>query len=151
MSATARFVEQFAKEHRARVRTKAKPLSSVEVAMDDAKHRAASGDWVGSKGATFVGLHALCHKMIYGVIPDELYALGLYRAAIKLAAKAMHELFADDPDAMAAFVRWTWEREKRKHTWALANGVDRNRLSWRWQFGRALLTDYRVALTQKRR
>lgn len=151
MSATARFTEQFQKQPRTRVRTRAKPLQPIDIAIDDAKRRASSGEWSWSKGATFLGLHALCHKMIYGIIPDELYVSGVYRAASRMAAKALHELFDDDADAMAAFVRWSWEREKRKHTWALANGVDRNRLSWKWQFSRGLLTDYRIAIQQKRR
>jgi hypothetical protein len=151
MTATAAFVAQFEKEKGPRTRTRAKALAPIEVAMDDAKRRAASGDWSAAKGSSFVGLYAICHHMIYGVVPDELFQAGVYKVAAKIAANALHDLFADDPDAMAAFVRWCWVREKRKHNWALGNGFDRNRLGWKWQFSRALLTDYRVSTSQKRR
>lgn len=128
-----------------------KQLTQVDVAMRDAKRRAASGEWDGSKGSTFIGLYAMCHEMVYGVIPDELYSAGIFKAAARNAANAMHEMFEDDPVKVVVFMRWAWAREKRKHEWAQQQGFDRNRMSWKWQFARNLLTDYRISLTQKRR
>jgi hypothetical protein len=147
MSDIAKFCDQF---ERSKVK-RSKALPQVDVAIDDAKRRALSGEWNDSKGATFVGLHAFCHKMVYGIVPDELYVPGLFRAAARGAAKALHEFFDDDPAELAAFVRWSWEREKRKNSWAQANGVDRSRLSWKWQFSRSLLTDYKIDLSTRRR
>jgi hypothetical protein len=148
MNATARFCEEFEKP--ARASRRAKPMDPVDVAILDAKKRAETGEWNWSKGATFVGLYAMCHQMIYGVVPDELYTTGTFRAAARSAANALHVLFDDDACAFAEFVRWSWEREKRKHNWALAQGFDRNRMSWKLQFSRALLTDYRIAKAQRR-
>lgn len=148
MSAVAAFldhVETIKRGPRRRVK-----FSLIEAAMIDAKHRAKTGDWENAKPTAFIGLHALCHQMIYGVHPLELDQTGLFRAAARLAARAQHDLFGDDPTKMAEFVRWTWEREKRKNTWAQAKQVERNRLSWRWQFGRDLVTDYRIAMSQRR-
>lgn len=130
---------------------KARMLAPIEIALDDAKRRAASGDWDGAHGSTFVGLYALCHQMIYSVVPEELFAIAEYRTAAKMAAKMLHENFGDDPFRLAEFIRWSWEREKRKHNWALANGADRKRLGVRWQFSLGILTDYRIALSQKKR
>jgi hypothetical protein len=89
--------------------------------------------------------------MIYGVVPSELLEQQSFRAAARAAAKAMHELFDDDATAVAAFVRWAWEVEKRKNTWAQSKSIDRRRLGWRVQFSRALETDYRIYLKQRRR
>lgn len=148
----AAFCREFEKpaKQAASVSRRAPTLAPIEVALDDAKRRAASGEWEGCKGSSFVGLYAMCHRMIYGVIPDELYAIGNFRIACKSAAKMLHDSFDDDVSTMAEFVRWSWMREKRKHDWALAKGFDRNRLSWKWQFSLGLLTDFRIARNQKR-
>jgi len=119
-------------------------LQEVEVAIDDAKRRAGSGEWEGARGATLVGLYGFCHELIYGVVPDELRELPTFRMASKLAAGFTHEHFEDDFGAAASFIKWAWEREKGKHNWALSNGISRNRLSWRLQFSASLLTDWKV-------
>lgn len=151
MSAAIDLCNMFAPQPKPKVkRVKAKSMPPIEVALDDAKRRAKSGDWEGSKGATFIGLYALCHEMVYGVVPDELYEQQTFRAAAKFALKVLRDRFEDDADQCAAFMRWSWEREKRKHTWAQANGLDRNRLGWKLQFATTMLTDYRVALSQKK-
>lgn len=148
MNATAFLLEQFEDKPRGR---RSKQLLPLDVAIRDARHRAATGEWDGTKGSTLVGLYAMCHEMIYGVVPEELKNLGLFRAAARNSARALHEVFADDIVKCIEFVRWTWEREKRKNAWAQSNGVDRNRMSWKWQFSAGMVTDYRVSLQQKRR
>ena len=135
---------------RPRTRRRRSHLTPLEIVVDDASRRAASGDWAGAKGGTLVGLYALCHRMVYGVLPGELEQVGLFRQACKQAASLMHELFSDDASAVAAFVRWSWEREKRRNAWAQSKQIERNRLGWRAQFSRALETDYRVASKQRR-
>lgn len=122
-----------------------RPLTPLEVAVDDASHRAQSGDWDEAKGSTLVGLYALCHRLIYGILPDELQEQPLFHAAAKLAKQMVHAHFVDDFAGAAGFVKWSWEREKRKDTWARANGVDRKRMAWRTQFSAALVTDWRIA------
>ena len=129
---------------------RAKALSPLEVAVDDASRRAESGDWEGAKGSSFIGLYALCHRMVYGILPCELQELGCFRAAAKQAALVAHTAFGDDPSEMAEFVRWAWEREKARAKWARSQHFDRNRMGWRMQFSRGLETDYRVAKAQRR-
>lgn len=119
--------------------------------MDDAKRRAESGDWDGAKGSTLAGLYAFCHELIYGVVPDELQQRGIFHAAAKAAAHLVHTSFDDDFAAAAAFVRWSWEREKRLRDWAKSKNADRRRLSWRLQFSASLVTDWRVAMSTARR
>lgn len=152
MSAVAAFISHVQESKRGgpRPRVKAKPLTPVQVAVKIAKARAISGDWSDAKPAAFVGLHCICHQMIYGITPLELDQQALFRAAARLAAKAQHELFNDDPHELAEFVRWSWSREKGKNTWAQQKQVERNRLNWRWQFSRSLVTDYRIAISQRR-
>jgi hypothetical protein len=128
-----------------------KQLLPVEVALDDARRRAGSGEWEGAKGSTLVGLYALCHQLIYGIVPEELRELPAFRGAAKQAAGFVHAHFGDDYGAAAAFVKWAWEREKKKHVWALKNGATRNRMSWRLQFSASLLTDWRVERQPRRR
>lgn len=149
MSATARFIESV-QETKTRQVLKPHQLSPVEVALDDAKRRARSGEWEDAKAATLVGLYALCHQMVYGVVPSELKQVGLFRAATRMAKRMMHEYFDDDPSQVVELIRWSWEREKRKNTWAQSHAIDRNRLSWKWQFAASMETDYRIARTQKR-
>lgn len=140
------------KEGRTRTRsTGRRHLLPVEVAVDDAKRRAASGEWAGAKGATLVGLYAFCHRLIYGLLPEELREAPQFRAASKAAATFAHAHFDDDLGAVAAYIKWAWEREKKKHTWALRNGATRNRMSWRLQFSPSLLTDYKIERQQPRR
>lgn len=131
-------------------RTRRRHLTHLEIAVDDAKRRASSGDWDGAKGATLVGLYAMCHRMVYGVLPGELEQIGVFRAASKQALRCVHELFNDDACAVAAFVRWSWEREKRRDAWAREKMIERSRLGWRAQFSRGLETDYRVAHQARR-
>lgn len=133
------------------VAKKARKLLPVEASMDDARRRAASGDWAGARGKTLVGLYALCHQMVYGILPAELEDAAMFRIASKLAAMCMHTRFDDDASGVAEMIRWSWEREKRLHTWAQSKSVDRKRLHWKWQFNRVLETDFRISLTQKRR
>lgn len=120
-------------------------LSPVQVAVHDANRRAISGEWDTAKGATFVGLYAMCHQMVYGVLPAELDPPGIFRQAAKAAAQAMHQMFDDDPYEVVKFLRWTWEREKRRNSYSQKSGHERSRLMWRWQFSRAVYTDYLVA------
>lgn len=126
-------------------------LQEIEVAVDDAGRRAVSGEWGGAKGATLVGLYAFCHNLVYDVLPDELRELPTFRNAAKVAASFTHSHFEDDFGAAAGYVKWCWERERGKHNWALANGIARNRLSWRLQFSAGLLTDWKVGRNKRRR
>lgn len=134
-----------------RPRTRARRhLTAFEIALDDAARRANSGDWDGASGATLVGLYAFCHRLLYTVLPEELAAVPKFNAAAKRAKAFVHDHFADDFGAAAAFIKWSWEREKRKNQWCRDNGVEARRLGWLLQFSPSLLTDWRVDAARKR-
>lgn len=130
--------------------TRVRQLSLLEVAIDDAQRRAATGVWEEATGKTLVGLYGLCHRLVYRVLPDELHDVGQFKMAAKQAANFVHSQFTDDFGAAAGFIKWTWEREKRLEVWALTNGRDRSRLHWRRQFSAGLVTDFKVERARSR-
>lgn len=131
-------------------RGKPKP-TAIEIAVSEAKRRSSDGDWTDAKGKVFVGLFALCHSIVYGEIPLELTEKQELTLGARMANKALHEYFADDPDALVEFVKWSWEAEKRKESWALRQGINRNRMRVRFQFSARLVQDYRVEKQRRRR
>lgn len=131
-----------------RTRTK---TSDLEAAIKDADRRAATGDWETATGRSFVGLYALCHRIVYGVTPADLEEKGAFGLAAKIANTCLHTSFGDDRAAFVEFIKWTWEREKSRELWALQNGKQRSRIGVRLQFSGSLITDHRVDLERKRK
>lgn len=126
-------------------------LKPVEVAVADAENRSQTGDWTGATGRTFVGLYALCHRIVYGEIPLELFEKQEFSIAARMANKALHEWFEDNPDILVEFVKWAWEREKGRDVWALREGKTRSRMRSRLQFSAAYVQDWRVYRILRRR
>lgn len=131
--------------------SRGKKFTPFELAVRDAERRAESGDWTKATGKTLVGLYALCHRMIYGVVPAELDDKVTMKIAAKMARGQLHRHFDDDVDAAVEFIKWAWEREKSRENYALANGRTRSRMGFRWQFGDAIVTDFRVDLERSKR
>ena len=115
-------------------------LLAIEQAVLDARARAQSGDWTAAGAKAIVGLYAWCHKATYGEEPLELRDDGPFSGAARTVSKMLGEHFADDVEAMAAFVKWTWMREQARR----GAGRGTSRIGWRLQFSGAMLTDYRV-------
>lgn len=134
---------------RAPRKRKPKP-APLKQAIEDAQRRSSSGDWDDATGATFVGLYALCHRLIYGVEPADLVPRGPFQAAAKAAKTCLHANFDDDPSDFVDFIRWTWVREEKREAWARANHKERGRISIRLQFSPSLITDYRVDRERRR-
>lgn len=129
---------------------KPKP-SAIELAVSEAKRRSREGDWSGAKGKVFVGLFAMCHEIVYGDVPLELTENQELTIGARMANRALHDFFGDDPDALVEFVKWSWEAEKRKESWALRQGIDRQRMRVRLQFSPRLVQDYRTEKQRSRR
>ncbi len=121
---------------------RSRTLPSVEVAVDEAKRRAREGDWGDAKGSSMVGMYAMCHEMVYEVVPLELGKDPAFKAASRCASNMLKKHFNGNAGAMAAFVKWAWEREKGRAKWAKDNQRDRNRMTWMIQFSESMLTDY---------
>lgn len=119
-------------------------LNDLDVAMRNAESRAKSGEWDGATGAVLVGLYAMLHVRVYQIRPEELTAQVEFRRASSQAKRLLHAHFGDDADAMVEFVKWAWQREKKRAEWARNQGTTRTRLSWRFLFSASMVSDYRV-------
>lgn len=115
--------------------------------LDEVKEKLAAGAWGTATGIHFVALFADLYFRVYQVAPDDLSRPPERAFATKLANDMLRGDFAGDADAMAKFVAWTWTRERRTEAWRREDPVARSgrRLSWRVQFSRAILSDFRVA------
>lgn len=137
------------------VRTKA--LSEFEKAVLDARARWLSKEedpWGTAQAGTFVGVYAVCHEKVYGVLPEELRELSTFRMAHAAAKKMLLDDFGDDPEDFLVFIRWCWVDEKRQYEKAMARDEAglRRRIGWRLQFSSTKLVDFKVFLeTQARK
>jgi hypothetical protein len=148
----AAFVDAFLNHGQGKRPTKGKvgraKATPIELAVAEAKRRSREGDWSGAKGKVFVGLYALCHEIVYGDVPLELTENQELTIGARMVNRVLHDFFDDDPDALVEFIKWSWEAEKRKESWALRNGISRQRMRVRLQFSARLVQDYR---TEKQR
>lgn len=111
--------------------------------LDDLNSKLASGAVASLEPKHFVALYADLHFRVYGVEPIDLGSKERAFAA-KLARDMLEKDFAGDAAKMAEFVSWAWSREKEREQWRRDNGRDGGRISWRFQFGRQLLADFKV-------
>lgn len=95
----------------------------------------------------FVALYCLLHGNVYGVIPEEVR--DSFSLAVGAAMRQLKNEFSGDKLRMVEFMRWTWAREKKRN--ATRSEDNDFRIGWRLQFGRTLLSDYRVARARKGR
>ena len=115
---------------------------------EEARAFAQSGTWEGASPRHFVALYDQMHEKVYGVACAELDKSARFFVSCK-AKTMLDQQFTGDAGAMAAFFRWTWQREE----WKEKNG--KNDGGWRvtpWQqFNGKILTDYRVDLERQHR
>ena len=123
---------------------RARPLEGLDAEILKAETRARSGEWADAKPAVFIGLYAICHRLVYGVLPLELKEQAEFRQASRSALTCLHAHFDDDCDAFATFVRWAWKREEGRAKYAKEQGWDRKRMGWRLLFSAHTVTDYRA-------
>lgn len=126
---------------RARSSKPKRNASAYKSAVDQVRDRFVGnpqGDWKDLKPSTLLGLYAVLHEKVYGVLPDEL-ADDWYPASA--TAKKFLETNQGRFD-IPAFMRWVWQRERRSRE---QNPEREFRVGWRYQFSQKLVTDYRVA------
>lgn len=144
-SALDSFLADPAKSERIPGAKREKPKTALHTAMLSAEMRAKSGEWDDAEQRTLVGLYAVCHRNVYGVIPVELENPAEFSMASRAAATILHTRFDDDVPATAIFIRWLWKREKERVEWARTQKRDRNRMGWRMQFSDRAVGDFLVA------
>ena len=125
--------------------------SKIDMAITDAELRAQTGEWEGIPSRIFVGLYGLCHRILYGFVPDELKVTREFDKAAKMAARRLRESFDNDAEEMVEFIKWSWERQKSKEAWAINNGKNVSRLNIFAQFSPSLVSDYRKAVIDRAR
>lgn len=132
-------------------RGKSDHLKPIDALIKDAEIRSTSGEWEGCTGRSFVGLYAFCFRMIYGVVPIELYkSEGLIGIGGKNASSILRNRFGGDTSKMVEFMKWTWAREKGRDEWARRNKIDRKQLGLRVQFSESLVQDYQINMGRRR-
>jgi hypothetical protein len=104
--------------------------------------------WGSAQGRHFVALFAELHFRVYGVACAELGSKERVYAT-KLANDMLSKDFAGDAAMMATFIAWLWSREKEREEWRRNNQRSGSRIGWRYQFGRAALTDFRIEQARK--
>jgi len=144
---SARDLEEFVRREK---KPKAKTIADGAwgKALSWAEEAMRTGDWGDAAPRHYVAAYALLHERTYGVAPAELTPTTRLHAA-GMAANLLRREFDGEPGEMAAFLRWTWQREKERETWRRANGRDGGRIGYRLQFTGGLLTDYRVAKARR--
>lgn len=106
------------------------------------------GDWANATPRDFVVLYAILHERVYGVAASELTPAERLHAA-GAAARMLAREFAGDPNEMAEFMRWAWQREAVREKWRRDNNRDGGRIGWRLMFNGSLLTDWRLERTRR--
>lgn len=119
-----------------------------KTACAEAMIRAKAEDWEDAKPKHLVGLYAVLHEQVYRVPPTEL--VDSWNGAVSAARAMLDKEFEGDVFAFVEFIRWTWQRTRRRQEKAIANGEEVRRVGWALQFKhRDLLTDYRVEIARQ--
>jgi hypothetical protein len=129
-------------------RTKTIADGAWEKACNEARAMMRSADWNEATPRHFVAAYAMLHERVYGAAPGELTPTVRLQAA-GAAGRMLKQEFDGDNAQMAAFLHWTWMREKGREDWRRANRREGGRIGWRLQFNGSLLTDYRVDKARK--
>lgn len=135
-------------ERRPRGARKTIAASSFRKTVGETEEMISSGDWDGFAARHVLALYDLMHAKCYGVAP-EMTSEERHRMVLLAGAFAKRH-FDRDFAAVVEYFRWLWDREISRTKWKVENGREVRRLSFVWSISMALLTDYRVALAQKR-
>lgn len=121
--------------------------AAMDRAMEDVVRFTAEQDWSQAKGRHWVALFAKFHREVYGVEPADLTPKARMDAAVMAAALVRRHF--KEPDEMAEFVWWCWQRERGREKWRRENGRAGGSITWRLQFNGALVTDFRIDRARK--
>ena len=96
------------------------------------------------KPSDFVALYAWLHNQVYNVDPSSELNGKSGLAARNFAKTILKEEFGGIVDDMIMFMRWTWWREREREEWRKANNRQGGRITWKYQFSRGLVNEYRL-------
>lgn len=113
-------------------------------AQADVGRMIAVDDWSEATPKHFVELYVHLHRQIYGVDVLELGQAKVRASAASMAKRTLVDHFGGDGDALAAFMRWVWQRQAVEEAQRRAGARDGDfRVTWRYQWSPRLVTDYR--------
>lgn len=101
--------------------------------------------WSDFTPRNFVALYCLLHMHVYSVLPEEVR--DSFRLVVNAAKRMLEIEFSNNKTRMIEFMRWSWQREAKRLKYR--DPENDFRIGWRLQFGRALLSDFRVARARK--
>ncbi len=108
----------------------------------DYARKIVEGVWEAQTPAHLVGLYAVLHEHVFGVLPLELKQD--FQAAVSSAGKLCRDEFGGDVLATQRFVAWCWARVNKRRKRSSPED-DTFRPGWRLQFkSRNWLTDYKA-------
>lgn len=125
------------------------PPKAWEKALAEAREMMAGGDWALATPRHYVAVYAIQHEVVYGVAPVELTPTARLRAA-GMAANMLVRQLGGSQAAMAAFLRWTWQREAERERYRRDRGGGGGRLTAHAQFNGVVLTDYLLEQNRRR-
>lgn len=126
-------------------RPKTLPKAALERLLNDTNQLKDAGGWADMTPKHFVGLYVLLHRKVYGVDPEEVREA--YTPAVRAATRVLNQEFKGSRANMVSFMRWVWNREQKRLPHRDAENTFR--IGWRLQFGRQLLSDYRVYIVRR--
>lgn len=130
-----------------RRKPKPKPLKQFMQLLEQTKALKDRQAWDEMEPKHFVALYYGLHQSVYGVEPDEVRHD--YVRAVQTARRLLEQRFGGDKCKLVAFMKWAWTRERRRA--AGRDETDSFRISWQYQFGPRLSSDYVVAAKRRRR
>lgn len=110
----------------------------------DADERSAEDRWEGAPAGALVALYCRFHERVYGQHPVEMDSPKEWFVASAAAGRLIKQDFDDDVVRCVAFMLWCWRREEGREKWRREQGREGGRIGWRLQFGKVMLSDWRV-------
>jgi hypothetical protein len=114
-------------------------------AIETVRGMAAEDEYKEALPLHFVALHAVLFEAVYQFAPLDLTPQ-TRMAACGMVAALSKAVFGEDPEKVAAYLKWVWSREEETEAWRKKNGRGGRTLGWRLVFGRSLLNDYANAV-----
>jgi hypothetical protein len=128
-------------------RGKPKVISEVtwRRAVEAVRAMAAEDEYGEARPIHFVALHAVLFEAVYEFAPLDLTPQ-TRMAACGMVSALGKSVFGEDPEKVAAYLKWVWQREEETEAWRKKNSRGGRTLGWRLVFGRSLLNDYANAV-----
>lgn len=104
-----------------------------------------TGEWDGARPMHFVAVYWVMHVAVYGIGSDELAAKDEWKQSAAIAGRLLRTAFKGDCVSMAEYLRWLWDRTRRRRERAVLKGRDIAHIGVRLVFSGRLVTEWRAS------